>query len=296
MAANNRSKNLEERNVRETYRYLRIGLIGASALLATAVVIERFLAACWQGSISAYYYTPARGVFVGTLVAVGLILIVIKGTGWEDFFLNMAGMLAPVVAFVPTLNVGTCWSIQPEPPPLEGGGLAGWVVANIENNMWALIITGALGLVVAVVLFARTRESFLWPIELGRGGDLSAILGMILVALIIGGAAVALWQWDDFSRHAHNIAAIGMFVFLAAASVTNAIRTTSRRYRLTYWLVAILMVTSAPAIWLISNANPGWEHSILVLEAVEIALFTTYWIAQTGEHWRERVEPTAPAP
>lgn len=83
---------------------------------------------------------------------------------------------------------------------------------------------------------------------------------------------------------------------MAAASVTNAIQTTSRRYRLTYWLVAILMVISAPAIWTVSNANPGWDHSIRVLEAIEIALFTTYWIAQTGEDWRERVESTAPAP
>lgn len=294
MTAEGTSKNLEESQVRETYRYLRIGLIGASAMLAAAVIFERLLAACWQGSISAYYYTPARGVFVGALIAVGLVLIVIKGDGWEDFFLNMAGMLAPVAAFVPTLNVGSCWSIQPEPSPLEGDGLARWVVANIENNMWALIITGALGLLVAVVLFVRTRDSFLWPFEVGRG-DLSALLGMVLVALIIGGASLALWQWDDFGRHAHNIAAIGMFVFLAAASVTNAIRTTSRRYRLTYWLVAILMVAGGPVIWVISNATPGWDHSILVLEAVEIALFATYWIAQTGEHWRERVESTASA-
>ena len=95
-------ESLEAGRAQKTYRYLRIGLIGAAVMLAAAVVIERWHVDCWQGSISAYYYTPVRAVFVGALVAVGLSLIVIKGEGHEDVYLNIAGMLAPVVAFVPT--------------------------------------------------------------------------------------------------------------------------------------------------------------------------------------------------
>lgn len=43
------------------------------------------------------------------------------------------------------------------------------------------------------MLFARTRDSFLWPVEVGPG-DISAVVRMVLVASIIGGASVALWQ------------------------------------------------------------------------------------------------------
>ena len=40
-------------------------------------------------------------------MAIGFCLIVIKGsTAWEDTCLNVAGMLAPVVAVVPTSDAG----------------------------------------------------------------------------------------------------------------------------------------------------------------------------------------------
>src|SRR5687767_10736268 len=108
--------------VRKTYRYLRLGLIGSAVMLGIAVTFEYLKGpSCFQTSISGYYYTPARAVFVGALVAVCVALIVIKGTGWEDFALNVAGMLAPVVAFVPTVNVGECWSISLDPHPLTSG-------------------------------------------------------------------------------------------------------------------------------------------------------------------------------
>ena len=87
----------------ETYRYLRVGIVALALLLALAVVGEIVVGdAGLLGSISAYYFTPVRDVFVGVLVALGLGLIVIRGRGVEDVLLNLAGMLAPVVAFVPT--------------------------------------------------------------------------------------------------------------------------------------------------------------------------------------------------
>ena len=133
-----------------TYRYLRISMVGAVLLLAVSIAIERAQVDCWQTSVSAYYYTPVRAIFVGVLMAVGLCLIAIKGsTTWEDATLNAAGMLAPIVAVVPTSDVGTCWSQTPRPLPVnDDGQLADWVVANIDNNITALIVTGIVGLVV----------------------------------------------------------------------------------------------------------------------------------------------------
>ena len=67
---------------------------------------------CWQHSISAYYYTPVQLFLVGALVAIGISLIALKGSiELEDAVLNFAGILAPVVALVPTPNVGRCGSV-----------------------------------------------------------------------------------------------------------------------------------------------------------------------------------------
>src|SRR5262249_55555658 len=86
-----------------TYRYLRLSIVVMVLALFVSVLIERFHVGCWQGSISAYYYTPAHAIFVGALVAIGVSLIAIKGsTDLEDVLLNVAGLLAPIVAFVPT--------------------------------------------------------------------------------------------------------------------------------------------------------------------------------------------------
>src|SRR5918996_3258587 len=117
------AERLKSQDVIKTYRYLRIGMIGAVVLLAVSIAIERSKVDCWQTSISAYYYTPVRAIFVGCLIAVSLSLIVYKGRStWEDASLNFAGMLAPVVAVAPTTDVGCCWSIAPSPLPVKDDG------------------------------------------------------------------------------------------------------------------------------------------------------------------------------
>src|SRR5690606_14821202 len=63
-----------------TYRYLRLSLVGLVFLLLFCVWLERLTgdpANRHLGSISAYYYTPARSVFVGALVAIGISLAAI---------------------------------------------------------------------------------------------------------------------------------------------------------------------------------------------------------------------------
>jgi hypothetical protein len=205
----------------KTYRYLRISMVGAVVLLGVSILIERWGLACWQTSVSAYYYTPVRAIFVGVLMAIGLCLIVIKGsTAWEDATLNAAGMLAPVVAVVPTTDVGQCWSQSPGRLPVdEDGNLAPWVVANIDNNITALLITGIAGLLVAAVIASIATSNLRAVAEVGDAGTrrgLAAAMAFLLV-----GAGLFVW-WDDFSTRAHGIAAVLMFLFLALAVGGNA--------------------------------------------------------------------------
>jgi hypothetical protein len=292
---------------RKTYRYLRIGIVAAVVLLGASVLLERskVVPDCWQTSISAYYYTPARAVFVGALMAIGLSLIVIKGsTAWEDIFLNAAGMLAPVVALVPIGNPGTCWSIEPIPLPTVTNPvtndleLAPWVERNIENNIEALLWAGVAALVTAVVIagiaFAvgarRGERRTLGDVWTGphRGTvySLLAVLGFLVAGTLLFAT------WDRFEENAHGLAAYAMFGFLAAAAVVNALE--CRKYGLRwyvrlYGLIAVLMGAAALLILI-----KDWDHKTLVLEIIEIGLFAGFWIVQTRELWHTTVR-SAPA-
>jgi hypothetical protein len=133
----------------KTWRYLRLAMVALVAGLAASVVYEHFQTAtsCWQPSFSAYYYTPVQGFLVGALVTIGVSLVAVKGnTDWEDLLLDLAGISAPVVAFVPSPDPGTCGSVLTTPAHRD---------LNIANNVTALLLVGGLGLVVAAVLALR---------------------------------------------------------------------------------------------------------------------------------------------
>lgn len=274
---------MDGRAVRNTYRYLRIGIVGVVALLTTSIIIERIAAGCFQTSVSAYYYTPVRAIFVGSLMAIGLALIVIQGrTGRIDVCLNFAGMMAPIVAVVPTTDVGSCWSREPIQQPLnQRDELADWVVANIDNNVLALLITGGGGLLIAAAIAHIGGSShFRW--------GLAATLGFLTLAWL------AFQYWDGFYIRAHGLAAVGMFGFLAAAVALNAWEVRGdpekRVYFTLYAVVAVLMV-ALPLVLI----PFGMAHKILIIEAVEILLVGAFWLLQTAELWNETEEVSPPA-
>jgi hypothetical protein len=230
-------------------------------------------------------------------VVVGLSLIVIQGKGAEDIWLNIAGMLAPVVAFVPTRNVGDCWSVEPNPLPLEPSPvpgepdvLAGWVVANVNNNIKALVFTGLVGLAFMYIMLSIKQG----PAEAFRikQGNSQTRISLWIAAAIIVATGLGLYFWDGFADNAHNIAAIGMFACLAVAVWLNAERDATGKYVPFYKAMALAMVISAVVILgLAVILGDRWDHAILVLESIELGLFALYWAAQTKEHWNEEVAP-----
>jgi hypothetical protein len=270
----------------KSYRYLRIGIVGVVGLLGASISFERAKVDCWQTSISAYYYTPVRSIFVGGLLAIGLCLIVIKGSNaWEDTCLNIAGMLAPVVALVPTSDAGNCWSVQPIPLPIEGdGSLAGWVVSNVNNNVKSLLVAGIAGLLIAAAVATVVTRNAAAVATVGAAGTRLALLGA-MVLLVLG--LVGFNAWNHFDTDSHFVAAIAMFVFLAGAVGGNAWehRDGARRsYFWPYLTIVVLMATAAIVLVLVSS---GWRHVQLFLEGAEITLFAAFWLVQTKEHWNE---------
>lgn len=273
----------------KTYRYLRIGMIGAVVLLTMSILIERAGLDCWQTSVSAYYYTPVRAVFVGTLMAVALALIVYKGRdAWEDSFLNAAGMLVPVVAIAPTTNVDVasqCWSIPPDASPKVNGELALWVTKIVDNNFDALLLAGALGFVVAVVIevFVERRHPSFGESSFGRRISIGLAGAMLLLFWRLSDT------WGAFYEKAHGYAAVAFFAFLILAIIANAARhffEYDNRWAGIYGAVALAMIAVGVAV---PTFRIGGDHNILWLEGLEIALFAIYWIAQTTENWDETV-------
>lgn len=265
----------------KSYRYLRLSIVVVVMSLMASVLIERAHVACWQGSISAYYHTPVQAMFIGALFAVGVSMIAIKGsTDREDMLLNVAGVLAPIVAFVPTAAPSrVCASA-----PFIGGNTE----AYINNNVLALAIGGGLAIVVTIGMALLTHKAELRRPD--RGSTVGIGLG---VALLAGGLVWYVFFRSSFLDRAHGGAAVVMFVIIWVVMVLDA-RSAPSPYRQVYAATAGAMVLSVIAAVAGKLIDSGWRHQILWLEVLELSAFAVYWAAQTFEHWEGGV-PTGTA-
>jgi hypothetical protein len=278
-----------------TWRYLRLAIVVMVVGLGASVLYEhaRTGTGCWQPSISSYYYTPAQGAVVGALVAIGVCLICLRGnTDWEDILLNVAGACAPVTAFVPTPDRGTCGVIL---TGTEGRDL------NIGNNMTAFLVAGGVGLVtVGAVLVSKQRGgSTQRPSRTSVTGYLATLVLYVATALAFGLAR----GW--FIANGHAVAAVTMFALFIANVWLNAINLYFTRRTATgaapvlnpYTVIGALMTTAAVVLTVV-GLGTHWAYWKLVLEATLIVLFGVFWVLQTIELWNAglRRDPIPAAP
>ena len=256
----------------KSYRYLRLVIVVVVLALIASMLTERTKTSCWQVSFSAYYYTPVHAIFVGALVTIGAALIAVKGsTEWEDMLLNVSGILAPVVAFVPTSRpVQMCTSSEFGAVDAE---------AYIDNNVLALAIGGAVA-VGAALLIAKLQKK----VEFGTI-DVPTRVGLLLSsALTIAGLVWYFGFRDSFLDHAHSGAAIAMFVIVGVVIAINA-RHARKGYRGVYAGLAGFMAASIVGVIVANLVVDEWRHSVLWLEILELVPFAVFWGAQTLELW-----------
>lgn len=272
----------------KTYRYLRLAMAVLIVLLLASVVHERLRAStrCFETSISAYYYTPAQGVFVATLVALGVCMVVIKGAGdAEDVLLNLGGMLAVVVGFVPTSGGATCTATRTS---------AAGVADQVDTSVVSLLVAGVVGLVVTVAVALRQGD-------LGRDtlAERRNLVGVLVALAVVAAGVVWFVGWHDgFVAHAHEVAATGLFASIIAVVAINAHECRRRQDRdepasaapaQRYLVILVLIVVLG--LGLVASQWFGFDHWLLVAEATVIGLFAVFWLIQTDELWNAGPRP-----
>jgi hypothetical protein len=100
-----RQRNPEKNELIISYMFLRktVGWIGSLLPIVLIAGNAIFFASPRPDSMSGYYYTPMRNIFVGALCALGVFLIAYDGYDEVDRWItNIAGLCAIGVAFFPT--------------------------------------------------------------------------------------------------------------------------------------------------------------------------------------------------
>jgi hypothetical protein len=132
-------------------------------------------------SISDYYYTGMRNVFVGGLCAVGLFMFFYCGYDqWDNWTGNIAGLFAIGVAFFPTTESGAT-------------DLIGWI-----HYASAAIFFLSLSFF-SLVLFTKTKKGHEPTPEKRKRNKIYIICGIIMIACIVGIALKGLFGPMQFA-------------------------------------------------------------------------------------------------
>lgn len=285
-----------------TYRYLRVTMLAMLVMLGVSVVWFALDAKCGLDSVSAYYYTPVRNVFVGALVAFGAALFAYHGpTREEEALLNLAGCMSLVVAFVPTVPA-TC-AVAPGVDGASSGvdavadasGQDPTVLVNmvdeaVTNNVRSLITAALVAFALFAVLkfAARSKKvegasvaddaTATWWRKYGRRPLL-----MVCLAIPAGGV-IAFVGWPEwFVEKAHGFSAIVLVGALILYMVFNATLSEHlTKYRLIYVVLAGV-VSLALAVILGIAWTVSFNRAIFYLEFVILGIFAVYWMVQSIE-------------
>ena len=273
------------RDALTTYRYLRIAIPILVVMLGTSVAAQVFGPDpdCWLGSISAYYYTAARAVFVACLCAMGACMVIYHGnTVREDVVLDVAGMLAFVVAFVPTPLAGLTVTPAESSCARSNVPTGEQLDAAVDNNLLALLVAASVMLAIAYV-FSLAREGFRPP----------SLAWCVMCAAVVVVWIVYAAERAFLRDHAHLIAAVGMFGGIMVVVLLNAVRSARldatavaapRGYQRVYRAILAAMVVAGAVF----GGLAWWgrfDHSVFWLEAALTTLFGVFWVVQSKELW-----------
>lgn len=264
-------------STQRTYRYVRLTILAATLLLAVAVTVQA-IASGPLPSLSAAYYTPAGPMFIAGLFVVAAAFVALSGHSLEQGLLDVAAVLALVIAVVPTtVEDDVCGAAARCVPPA--------VVPTVVNNGIAVASVILVGVVAGVVL-----STVQGTVSRGVAATAAAV-----VVVVLGLGAWALVAPTPFLATAHNVAAVGFFLLIGAVAAIAAWRPqrAPERFRPAYAAVAIgILIALAGLAATLVLALRGVDVTrpvpwVFLGEAAALALFAVFWLLQTVELWNE---------
>ncbi|WP_382306530.1 hypothetical protein [Herbiconiux sp. UC225_62] len=274
-----------------TYRNLRLGIAGAVVIIGVAVAIASLKVGILV-SVSAYYYTSARNVLVGALIAAALAMLALSGRGIQRGLLDAAALFAPLIALVPTLLTSDRVSGGAAVCGPAKSCIPDSALPDIETGVWTYLVVGFTVLVVSIVVAA---------VRVVREGRavLRSLVPSFLVALVVLVGVLVAWlaARETFLVSTHLAASVIFFGLIAAVAVANAFepadhptRRFPRALRVAYWVVAIALVVDLLALIVVVGSGLALEVTpspLFLGEAVALTLFVVFWVLQSVQKWNE---------
>ncbi|WP_139230913.1 hypothetical protein [Microbacterium sp. cf046] len=271
-------------SLQRTYRYLRIAVTGTVVVIFVAVGVTIPIVGVLP-SLSHYYYTPANTLFVGALITVGVCLFALSGRGPERVLLDVAAILIPLVAIVPTV-ISPGWIVGVR-VGCVGACVPAAYDAAVDVGVATYLIIGAIVLVVASTLIVVGEVE-------REGGILSLVIGAVLLIAV----GLTWWLWREvFLQWTHFVAAIGFFGVIAAVAMVNAFWPTRRRrptrmLKVAYAVIAIALTLDVVALPLFGSLRIGPFYWVFIGEVIALLLFLAFWMLQSIQFWSS-VDPDA---
>jgi hypothetical protein len=156
------------------------------------------------GSLSAYYYSGFRELFVGFLCAIGVFLVIYK---WpertrESWASSGAGLAVVVVAFFPTGKPGDKVATTP--------------LQDLIGQEWVERIHF---LAAAVFIFLLSRISHYWAKHRPERHRLHRVCEWVILAALVLAALEGLTDWPDYGILIAEFAAVWAFAISWLATV-----------------------------------------------------------------------------
>ena len=263
-----------------THRYLRLSLVVIMVAIGISVGVEIVReGGLVRESVSAYFYTPARNVFVGGLLATSLVLIALSGRDRASVVLNFAALFAPLIAIVPTGFEGR--DVVPD-----------GYLADIHNGVWTygFVVLLVVAVAITLVITAQARP-----------------VGILVNAAIAIAVVIALWLLT-FARplnegfpfnpalgiSIHYLVTIIFFGAFIVVSILNALPQEravdapplTTGYRIAYLSIPALLIVDVAVMQVAGPMSPD-APIVFIGEAAALALFAIFWVVQTIERWNQ---------
>ena len=290
----------------KTHRYLRLSLVFVVFALLVSVAIETVVVS-WEPftlgwdplpSLSHYFYTSARSVFVGALIAASLALLALSGRNRATVLLDISAIFAPLIALIPT-------GIDPQRPVdgLTCPGPEECIPAPYLGDVRSGVVAYVIVVIAVVVTMAVIRDRKGLRVPGARLVSAIAVATAIVIAALAfvpalnAGFPFTLWPFPSSIHFVVTIAFFGTFaavpVLLSREPLDEKETPPTPRQKTFYSWVTRLMIADLVllvAAFVFRDALSGFPV-VLIGEVIALCLFAGFWGVQTFQRWTDENPP-----